>query len=271
MSCSCSCSRPACGDAPQPYRNTARASGRYACAGGCSGELSAVSAAAVTQVVDVSVDKTVRPACVCAGGSVHYTITVCNRSSAPAACVRVTDPCVEDLLDVGTIYLNGQPLCGASLREGVRIPGIAAGCCAAVTFDAAVPAGTAGTVANTAYADFEFSASVCPGLTRRAASNEAVLTVAAPALEISKQAAPCAVTPEDNVITYTLNVCNTGTCPVEDVRAADELPEGLTYVCGSTTVGGGAAQDLDPADGICLGSLAAGQCVAVTFQARAEV
>ncbi len=260
---------PICQDPPAPFTNTASVVGRYSCPAGCAGDVTAVSEPVVVQIVDVTLDKTVHPACTRAGQTVRYTITLCNRSSLPVSCVRVTDPDIESLLDVGTIYYNGQPVCDGSLERGVLIPGIGAGCCASITFDAVVPAGTSGLISNTAYAEFEFTSAVC-GLTRAdAVSNEAALSVVSPSLEISKTADRCAVTPEEPSVTYTLTVRNTGTCPTEGVVVTDVLPAGLTYVTGSTTINDGAPVNLNPAAGIPLGELDPDAVAVVTFRAAA--
>lgn len=259
---------PICTDPPTALTNTASAVGRYACSSGCSGDITAVSEPVVTEIVDVTLDKTVYPTCVRTGQTVHYTITACNHSSLAASQVRIIDPNIERLLDVGTIYYNGQPISG-SLACGIVIPGIGAGCCACLTFDAVVPEGTTGNITNTAYAEFEFDSSVC-GVTRAAAaSNEAVISVVAPSMEIVKTSDRCAVTPEENVITFTLKVHNTGTCPINNLVVTDVLPVGLTYVPGSTSINGDNPTNLNPAAGIPLGTLAPGDTFVITFQAKA--
>lgn len=260
---------PICQDPPTPFTNTASVAGRYSCPAGCSGEVTAVSEPVVTQIVDVTLDKTVHPACARAGQTVRYTITICNRSSVPVSRVRVTDPDIESLMDVGTIYYNGQPVCDGSLERGILVPGIGAGCCASITFDAVIPEGTAGLVTNTAYADFEFTSAAC-GLKRAsAASNEAALSVVAPSLEIRKTADRCAVTPEEPAVTYTLTVRNTGTCPLAGVVVTDVLSAGLAYVTGSTVINDGASVNLNPAAGIPLGELETDAVAVVTFRAAA--
>ena len=261
---------PVCSDPPTPFTNTASVSGQYHCSATCRGEITAVSEPVVTEIVDVALDKTVSPTCTRAGQTVHYTITVCNRSSVPVSQVLVTDPDIERKLNVGDIYYNGRKVCGGSLCRGILIPGLGAGCCAAITFDAAIPEGTTGEITNTAYAEFEFDSAVCGQTQAATASNETVLNVVSPSLEITKEAAPCAVTPEEPVITYTLTVHNTGTCPIEDAVVTDVLPAGLTYVPGSTSVNGGTLVDRNPATGIHLGLLEADENAVVTFRAYAE-
>lgn len=269
MSCFSVSSCSVCTTPPEPFTNTAAVAGRYVCPAGCSGDISAVSEPVVVEVVDVSVDKSVYPACVRAGQTVHYTITVCNRSSVAATCVEVTDPEIENLLDVGTIYVNGQPVRGGCLSRGIRISGLGAGCCAAVTFDAVVPDDATGTISNTAYAEFQFESTACAVTAQTAASSEVVLSVIAPSLEITKEADRCSVTPEENVITFTLTVTNTGTCPVENVVVTDVLPSGLSYVANSTSVNGDAPINQNPAAGVSLGTLDLDEEATVSFQAEA--
>lgn len=269
MSCNCVSSCPICSTPPEAFTNTASAAGRYVCPAGCSGDISAVSEPVTVEVVDVSVDKTVYPACVRIGQTVHYTITVCNRSSVAATLVRVTDPEIESLLDVDTIYVNGQPVLSGSLSRGIRIPGLGAGCCASITFDAVVPEGTTGPISNTAYAEFEFESTTCAVTAQSAASAEVVLSVVAPGLTITKEADRCSVTPEENVVTFTLTVTNTGTCAVENVVVTDVLPTGLSYVANSTSVNGDTPTNLNPAAGVSLGTLDPDEDATITFRAEA--
>jgi uncharacterized repeat protein (TIGR01451 family) len=261
---------PICGEHPVPLVNTASVTGRYQC-GACGGELSATSQPTVTQVVDVALDKSVCPTCALAGKTVRYTITLRNRSSLPVCRGLIRDPEIEDKMEVGTIYYNGQAVPGGSLSAGIPIPGLGAGCCAVVTFEATLPAAVTGEITNTAYADVEFADDVCGVSLQSVASNQTAVRVVSPGLSITKRAVPCAVTAENNVVTYTLTVTNTGTCCLKDLVVTDVLPDGLTYVNGSTTVDGGAPADQDPADGISVGKLAAGDAVEVVFQASAEI
>ena len=257
---------PICPDPPAPFINSASVTGRYSCSAGCSGEVSAVSEPVVTQLVDVVLEQTVRPACARCWQTVRYTVTLRNRSSVPVSRVRFTDPDLESLLDVGNLCCDGQPVRGGNLDEGVLIPGVGAGCRTALTFDAAVPEGAAGLISSTACADFEFT-TAC-GLQRAAVtSNETALRVIAPRLEIRKSADRCAVTPQEPSVTYTLTVRNTGTCPLAGVVVTDALSAGLVYVPGSTIINDGASVNLDPAAGIPLGELEADAVAVISFRA----
>lgn len=269
MSCNSIRSCPICTTPPEAFVNTASAAGRYVCPAGCSGDITAVSEPVTVEVVDVSVDKTVSPACVRVGQSVRYTITVCNRSSVAATYVKVTDPEIEDLLDVDTIYVNGQPVLGGCLSRGIRIPGLGAGCCASITFDAVVREGSTGPITNTAYAQFEFESTACAVAAQTVASAEVVLSVVVPGLTLTKEADRCSVSPEENVVTFILTATNTGTCAVENVVVTDILPTGLSYVANSTSVNGDDPVNLNPATGISLGTLVPDGTATISFEAEA--
>lgn len=268
MPCFTCGSCPISAASPAPFSNTASVVGRYNCSALCFGDLSAVSEPVVIEVMDVSLTKTVSATCAAPGATVRYTITLRNDSSLPIANVLITDPEIEDLLEVGAIFYNGLPVTG-SLSEGILIPGVGAGACAALTFDAAVPDETTGVITNVAAAAFDFTTALCGTVRETVTSNEAVLNVISPALTITKTADRCTVTPEEPTVTFTLTVTNTGTCPVENVVVTDVLPAGLTYVAGSTSVNGDDPTDLNPAAGISLGTLAVDAAATIEFQATA--
>ena len=62
-----------------------------------------------------------------------------------------------------------------------------------------------------------------------------------------------------------------GGTSIDNVVVTDVLPEGLTYVTGSTSVNGGSCSSLDPASGIALATLRAGETAVITFRARADL
>ena len=259
---------PYCPNPPTPFTNTASAFARYVRGSGCAEELTAVSQPVVVQTVRVEAVQTLYPLCVLAGDVVRCAITVYNRSSLPACGVWVTDPTLDSLLEVGTIRCNGRPVSG-DLTSGVLIPGLGAGCSATLTFDAGVPNEASGTITAAARARFTFLNGPCGQLRAQADAAPVLLTVAAPGLEIEKSADRSVLTPEEGEAVYTLTVRNTGSCPLEDVVVTDQLPQGLTYVAGSTRVNGDCPAHLDPAQGIPVGCLGPGGRAVVVFQARA--
>ena len=247
--------------------NVASAAGQY---GSSRRSVNAVSRPLVTDIVDVTLEQDISPAGAQVGQTVRCTVTLTNDSSVPIRRVRITLPDLAQTLNIRSVTYNGQTIRSGCLCRGISIPAIAAGGQAVVTVDAVVPQGLSGAVTSTAQADYTVSSA--DGFARlTVASGAAVLTVAAPGLEVEKTADRSFVTPENNVVTFTLTVRNTGAADVGGVVVTDGLPEGLTYVAGSTRVGGRRYTDQDPADGIGLGTLRAGESMAVSFRARASI
>lgn len=258
-----------CNPIPTALVNRAEVTGTYTCPAGCTGAITAVSEETVTEVVNVTLDKSVCPTCVRAGDTVRYTITLCNCSSMAITNVLITDPGIEEILEVGTIYLNGRAVAGGNLRAGIPITRLSAGSCACITFEATIPADAEGPISNTAFADYTFATAQCPVQHAEAVSTVVELNVSVPGLEIVKEAQPCFVTPEAPQVTYTLTVTNPGNCTITGAVVTDLLGDGLTYVAGSTSVNGDDPVNLDPTEGITLGTLDPGQTVVITFRAQA--
>ena len=258
-----------CGAGTDSVCNTAQASAVYdctVCGGAVRGNLTAVSEPVCIDVVDVQLVKTVNPTCVLRGEPVIYTIAVRNCSTLPLTELTVTDGTIARYFDVGTIRVNGVVTAGDP-AAGIPVPGLLAGATAVVTIEATPTAEVPEIVENTAVADYGFS-TVCGGAAAGTArSNGVELRVENPELTVVKEAGRCFVTPAEPTVTYTVTLTNTGTCPLEDLLAVDEIPERLTYVAGSTVINGDAPVDLDPAGGIELGALAVGENAVIRYDA----
>lgn len=257
-----------CGLNPGPVCNQASATGLYdctACSCNVPGKLSVVSNLVCTHIVEVQVAKTVTPACAQPDSDVLYTIAVRNRSSVFIQDVTVTDPDAVRYLDVGAIRVNGVEVSG-DLVNGVNLPEIGPGGTAVMTFYARPVSGGPAVIENTAYVRYGFLTD-CGGESATAVSNTATLTVLQPELIITKSADRCCLTTEDPILTYTLVARNLGNTELYDVTVTDQLPERLEYVTGSTRVNGGAPMDLNPAEGVNVGSILAGGQATVSFQA----
>lgn len=258
-----------CGTGSDPICNTAQASADYdctACGGTVAGTLNVVSQAVCIDLVDVQLVKTVNPTCVRRGEPVIYTIAIRNCSTIPVTGLTVTDAVIARYFDVGAIRVNGV-LTAGDPATGIPVPGILAGATAVVTIEATPTGEAPGVVENTASAVYEFT-TTCGGRdTGAAVSNVTELQVANPELTIVKEADRCFVTLAEPGLTYTVTLTNTGTCPLDNVLTVDELPERLSYVAGTTVINGDQPMDLDPAEGIELGTLAVGQSAVIQYDA----
>ncbi len=250
-----------------PICNGALATGQVEGAGGGQDQVTAQSGQVCTQVVNVTLSKTVTPTSVRVGGEVLYTLALKNDSTLPLLDVVLTDPATR-WLEVGTIRLNGVALSG-ELETGVALPEIGPGGTAVVTFTAQPRENTPSPLENTAMVDYRISTD-CGTETAQTVSNTASLTVLAPGLTLEKEADRCWVGPEEPVLTYTLWAANTGNVALNHVTVTDQIPGQLTYVPGTTSVRGDQPQNLDPAQGVDLGQLLPGEKASVSFQAKWE-
>jgi len=73
------------------------------------------------------------------------------------------------------------------------------------------------------------------------------------------------------VITYEVDVTNTGGSADTNVTVTDKLPANQTYVTGSTKKNAAATSDGIMAGGLSLGTVAPGQVFFITFQAKVQV
>lgn len=257
-----------CGQTPGEICNRAGVAGSYTCGCQASGRIQAESECACTHIVDVRLVKTVHPVCICPGEQALYTISLRNCSSLPLQNVVVTDPQAVHMLQVGTIRVNGVEVPG-NLQKGVVVPAIGPGGTAVVTFRATPKVGAPEVIENISYACYSI-ATGCGRETLQSRSNVATLSVQRPAIAITKEVDRCYVTPSEPVLTYTLWAENRGTARLCDVVVTDELPGRLDYVAGSTRINGGTPGNKNPAQGIHVGTLEAGERAKVEFCATLD-
>jgi len=177
-----------------------------------------------------ALQKTASPARVLIGNAVTYTLTASNSTSSALTNVTLTD-----VLPAGITYVPNSATGVNSYNTGTNtltwtLGTLNAGAGAAVTFQATVnhDEQTGATIRNQA------SGSSAGGVIY---SNAMTITVAAPALSMSKTVTPGFALP-GNLVTYTLASNNYGNTTATNLTITDTLPPQLTYVAGSATGGG---------------------------------
>lgn len=95
------------------------------------------------------------------------------------------------------------------------------------------------------------------------------IDLAAPRFNVtSAKAVDKAVTYVGDVLTYTVNIQNTGDAASDTTTFFDTPPAGTSFVSGSVFVNGVARPTASPLTGVSVGSVAAGATTTVRFQAR---
>jgi uncharacterized repeat protein (TIGR01451 family) len=176
------------------------------------------------RAADLSIVKSAIPAIAVAGKDQTYQLVVTNNGPDTARNVRVADA-----LPAGLTYVSASPECSAvDATVACTVPSIDAGETRTFTVTANVSASAIGTLTNTATVGSD---------TTDPDPDDNTSTITVPIedradLSIVKSATPTTATPGKNQ-TYELVVKNDGPNTAQNVRVADALPTGLTFVSAS--------------------------------------
>jgi uncharacterized repeat protein (TIGR01451 family) len=162
---------------------------------------------------------------------ISYTLTVSNGGNADAADVTATDDLPDCLTNVMCMSSQGTCAVGAGNVVTASLGTLNASGSATVTITATVPPGCGSSISNTA----SVSTSSTESGTGNNISNTVTTTVDCANVTVSKSGPASVVC--GNTISYTLTVSNAGTATAANVMATDDLPDCLTTVMCSTSVG----------------------------------
>ena len=234
--------------------NTATAQGYYIPQAGAdpvivTGEDSLTLGCIFADIVKTADVENARP-----GDMIRYTITFKNMSGREMYNVKITDT-LSQYLNVIATSIMPVPQAGESLESGVTLGRVPANSQRTLTFAARVTADASEDIVNRAFADFSFRDA--GGMEQTASTH--ITTVTTPIysnqLEVVKSADKNFITANGETIVFTVKVTNTTSRVLGDVVVTDNLPDGLTYVEGSTVINGHTAIDSDPAGGIYIGAM----------------
>lgn len=197
------------------------------------------------------------------GDVITYTVTVTNPNEEPIANVLITDPIPAGTSFIDINYSN-LPYTGTSPVTGITIPSLPGNSSAIISWrlkvnstlpiftpinnvaNVTIPGGTSGST-NTVSTTISHADLASPG--------NFIKSVSSANANIG------------DIITYTLNVKNTGNTPANNVIITDSVPLGTTYVAGSTT--SNVSFTGDPTTSIKLTApLAASQIVTISFKVK---
>ncbi|UHA74272.1 DUF7507 domain-containing protein [Paenibacillus sp. 481] len=199
--------------------------------------------------------------------TLQYTVVVANNGSNTAANTVLTDSIPNGTRFVaGTVVINGIAAPNADPTTGISLGTLASGASVTVTYVLEVT-GLPDTdqIANTATASFTIITPSGTQIPSTIDSNTIITPVASSGITIRKQA-NVTEAQVGSIITYTLNVRNSGSLTATNITIRDALNPEEAFVAGSVTVNGVTQPNVSPSTGISLGSLSPGQEATITYQ-----
>lgn len=198
------------------------------------------------------------------GDVITYTIKFTNRSSLPLAIVRISDD-----IPAGTTLVAGSirptPQQDETLQSGVSVGSVLAGASVSLVFRVTVNENPPAKIVNHANAEYFFKSARGEDHSGSVGPVVNTIDILGAEIAITKAADKSFVIAPGEEIQYTLTVTNPGGVLLTDVTVTDEIPMGLAYKVGSTSLNGGARIDRNPAYGIPIGSLSPGATYTVEF------
>ncbi|EJQ46403.1 hypothetical protein IEE_01902 [Bacillus cereus BAG5X1-1] len=217
----------------------------------------------------LNVLKSVSQPIVAVGDTITYTTVVQNTGTVPATNVQYSDVLPSSITFVlNSVTIGGVLQPGFNPNNGFPLPDINPGESVEVTFQVTVVSVPSnGTIANTANATGSFI--LVPGeppVVVNQPSNTTLTTVNRGRFNVIKQANRAATLVGD-VLTYTVQITNTGTVTANNVQFIDTISAGASFVPNSVTVNGTPQPGLNPITGFGMGDILVGNTTIVTFQA----
>ncbi|MGL5820998.1 MAG: hypothetical protein ACRCYE_05105 [Sarcina sp.] len=204
---------------------------------------------------------------------INYTIEIFNDGNVDANNVFFKDILqVENAFVANTVKINGLPFLGYNPEVGFALPSITPLETIIVTFDALVVAiPTNGQILNNVQIDYTHVVDPSlPEVPKTAVSNTTIVNIRHGQIlpsDIVKSADKNIVTEKD-IITYSIEVTNSGNYKVDNVIISDILANGVEFVNGSVIVNGVSKPSEDPNLGINVGTIDANETITVTFRVK---
>lgn len=217
----------------------------------------------------LNVLKSVSQPIVAVGDAITYTAVVQNTGTVTATNVQYSD-----VLPSSTAFVPNSVMIAGVLHpelnpnNGFPLPDINSGESVEITFQVTVVSVPSnGTIANTANVTGSFI--LVPGeppVIVNQPSNTILVTVNRGQFNVSKRVNRAATLVGD-VLTYTVQITNTGTVTANNVQFIDMISAGASFIPNSVTVNGVSQSNLNPITGFAIGDILVGETSIVTFQA----
>ncbi|HDR5530686.1 DUF11 domain-containing protein [Bacillus anthracis] len=203
------------------------------------------------------------------GEILTYDVLIFNFGTVPATNVQYSDVLPSSIaFEPNSVTIDGVLQPGFNPNNGFPLPDINPGESVEVTFQVTVVSVPSnGTIVNTANVTGSFV--LVPGeppVIVTGPSNTTLTTVNRGQFNVIKQVNRAATLVGD-VLTYTVQITNTGTVTANDVQFIDTISAGASFVPNSVTINGALQPNLNPITGFGVGDIPVGETVVVTFQA----
>lgn len=203
------------------------------------------------------------------GEILTYDVLIFNFGTVPATNVQYSDVLPSSIaFEPNSVTIDGVLQPGFNPNNGFPLPDINPGESVEVTFQVTVVSVPSnGTIVNTANVTGSFV--LVPGeppVIVTGPSNTTLTTVNRGQFNVIKQVNRAATLVGD-VLTYTVQITNTGTVTANDVQFIDTISAGASFAPNSVTINGALQPNLNPITGFGVGDIPVGETVVVTFQA----
>lgn len=251
-----------------PFINQGEVSGEYIVNLGTPLQLiDILSNTLSTDIVSIDFVKAVSQTNVVVGETISYTLTITNNSTLELTNLLVKDTDISPFLNISNISLNGTAVSvGQDLNSGVLIPSLISGATSTITFDATVLSGAPDLLSNTATMSYDYGTQ-----SDSQDSNQVDVNLITANMSVVKTADKSVVTTDGEILEYTLTINNTGNVLISSLVLVDIIPNGMTYVQGSTIIGSNPAIDANPQSGISIPDLDIGESQTVKFSVTVSI
>lgn len=216
---------------------------------------------------NLSIRKIANQDAIAVGDTLKYSIIVSNNGNVTAVNTIINDPLASQLSYIpNSLTINGVSIPNTDIVSGVDVGDIASGKTATITFNAlVVTLPDSGKVENQANANYEFIVDPKnPLVEGNTQSNVLRIPVYVANLSLNKTANVDSAKLYD-VITYSVNIKNTGNITATNIIFMDSIPDELEFVPNTFYLNGNKINGVNLDKGINIGSLAPGASTTVQY------